>query len=193
MILKSPNPNLFNQFPVKEFESVYLREIHEGDSLGLLEYLSDERVRTFIAKEDLPNSIEDAEREVIYWASLFRNRHSVYWGIATKDTDTIIGTCGFNYWNRNHYKAEVSYDLAFNYWNQGITSDILSYILNFGFNEMGLNRVSAKVTTNNTGSIRVLEKNNFKKEGLLREYKMIGGEVHDAFIYSIVAKDFFSQ
>ena len=193
MKLKEPKPELFDHFPVQEFATVRLREIHEGDALGLLDYLSDERVRKYIAIEDLPNCIEDAEREVLYWGSLFRNKHSIYWGIAEKETDTIIGTCGFNCWNRNHYKAEVSYDLAHAYWNKGITSEILSFIISYGFHEMGLNRISAKVTTNNVGSIRVLEKNDFQHEGLLRAYKMISGEIHDAHIYSIIAKEFFSK
>lgn len=35
-----------------------------------------------------------------------------------KSEDRIIGTCGFHNWSKEHYKAEIGYELAPEYWRQ---------------------------------------------------------------------------
>lgn len=182
--MHSQSNDIFLDFPIKEFSGFRLREINAGDANGLFLYLQNEEIRRYIASEDLPDSLEEAEREVAYWSSLFRHRHSVYWAIADSETDHIIGTCGFNFWNRYHDKAELSYDLAVEYWNKGMMTNIVRFIIDYGFNVMKLNRISATATVNNMGSVKVLEKNGFEREGTLRCYKKIQGEMQDAYLYA---------
>ena len=60
----------------------------------------------------------------------------------------------------------------------------------FGFFQMNLNRIEATVIPDNVGSLKVLEKTGFQKEGVLREQKLLHGKFRDAEIYSLLKKDF---
>jgi ribosomal-protein-alanine N-acetyltransferase len=54
---------------------------------------------------------------------------------------------------------------------------------------MNLNRIEAFITPGNDASVKVLEKLNFTKEGIVRERDLIKGKLEDGIIMSIIQKD----
>jgi ribosomal-protein-alanine N-acetyltransferase len=114
----------------------------------------------------------------------------VFWAIARKDDSKLIGSCGFNYWNRDHSRGEISYDLAKQYWRKGIMSQVVKSVLGFAFTQMQMHRVEATVTPTNLGSLGVLRKAGFKKEGILREQKLLHGKFYDAVMLSLLQKEY---
>jgi ribosomal-protein-alanine N-acetyltransferase len=50
-------------------------------------------------------------------------------------------------------------------------------------------RIQACTDVRNAASQKVLEKTSFKKEGTMRKYLFIGGEVRDAYLYSILREE----
>ena len=65
-------------------------------------------------------------------------------------------------------------------------------VLGFGFASMGLNRIEATVTPGNEGSLRVLQKLGFKREGLLRQHKKIHNQYTDAIVLSLLSSEYLS-
>jgi RimJ/RimL family protein N-acetyltransferase len=63
-------------------------------------------------------------------------------------------------------------------------------VLEFGFNELLLHRIEAGVATENSASIKVLEKIRMQREGLRRKILPIRGEWKDNFHYAILDEDF---
>lgn len=177
-------------FPVLEMGDFVLRELQPLDSLDLLNYIAHPEVHKYISEEDTPTNLKESEAEVHYWASLFRLRRSVYWAIARKSDNMVIGTCGYNMWTRTHDRGELSYDLAREYWGQGIMTSLLRMIIKFGFEEMKMVRIQATVVTSNKGSIRVLQKLGFKDEGLLRAYGNLRGKFYDSRMMSILRNEY---
>jgi len=55
---------------------------------------------------------------------------------------------------------------------------------------LNYNRIEAQVDSRNEGSKKVLLKNNFTCEGILREYEYENDEYIDINIYSILHKEF---
>ncbi len=88
--------------------------------------------------------------------------------------------------------AEVSYYLSPDMWKKGIITEALKLVLSFGFEDLKLNRIQACVLPENAASLRVLEKNGFRREGLLRQYDY-GKEFHDVLMYSIIAQEFLPE
>ncbi len=72
------------------------------------------------------------------------------------------------------------------FWRQGIVTEAIKLILGLCFSEVELHRVYAHVFPDNTGSMRVLEKVGFTREGLLRQAAMKNGNFVDTYIYSIL-------
>ena len=64
--------------------------------------------------------------------------------------------------------AEIGYWIGEAYWKKGIATKAVELITKYGFEELKLIRIYAGVFEFNTGSMRVLEKNGFQKEGIFK-------------------------
>jgi len=80
----------------------------------------------------------------------------------------VIGSCGFHNWIKNHERSEIGYEIHKQYQNQGYMSEAIKKVINYGFQEMNLNRIEALIDPMNENSIRIVTKNGFKQEGILR-------------------------
>ncbi len=185
--------NIFNKFPVLEVnDEYYLRQITYEDAQDYLDYISNKQVNQYVPDECLPKDLDQAKNEIKYNLDLFLYKRSIFWSVTRKKDNKVIGSCGFNYWSRDHNRAEISYDLNYDFWNKGIMTDVVKSVLAFAFTQMKLQRVEATVNPNNMGSLKVLRKCNFKKEGVLREHKLLHGKFTDAIILSLIKREYFN-
>ncbi len=88
--------------------------------------------------------------------------------------------------NAHSCKAELGYVIARKYWGKGFATHALQAAINTAFNDLNIERIEAYVDPTNIGSQRVLEKNGFLQEGLLRKYVIQKGILKDRFIYSFL-------
>ena len=82
------------------------------------------------------------------------------------------------------HKAEIGYWLARKYWSEGIMTEAVRLVTGFAFKKLKLKRVYAHVFSRNKPSQRVLEKNKYKREGLMKKYHLKDGKLFDAIIYA---------
>ena len=176
---------IFSEFPAIESSNFKLRRLRESDVEDFYHYIIDDNVKKYLSDADIPSSLENAKSELMYWAHLYTLYKSIYWGIATLEDDKLIGTCGFNHWNRMHRRAEISYDLAFSHWGRGIMTQAIKSITEFALSKMDVQRVQATVAVDNISSIRVLEKCGYQKDGILQKYGILHGESKDFYMYSL--------
>ncbi|WP_218145526.1 GNAT family N-acetyltransferase [Psychrobacillus sp. OK032] len=107
------------------------------------------------------------------------------WGIATKDDNKIIGSCGYHNWEKDHFKAKVGFEVTPEYWQQGAMTEVLKHVLQYGFEKMRLFRIEALYDPAITASKRTLQKAGFVYEGMLRKSSFEKGRFCDAAICSI--------
>lgn len=89
----------------------------------------------------------------------------------------------------DRYSAEVWYWLGQPFWGQGILTAALRAFTEYAFAQFMLTRLQALPFSQNTGSIRVLEKVGFQREGVLRCSAFKDGAVLDQLIYSYTSHD----
>lgn len=65
--------------------------------------------------------------------------------------------------------AELGYWVGEPYWGMGIATQAVEKVVNYGFEELGMERIFAAVFEHNIGSMRVLAKNGFLKEGVFKK------------------------
>ncbi len=176
----------FGPFPIIDLGDIILREIASSDAQEYLDYMSMDQMAGFLTKENRPKNFDAALEEVNYWSSLFPSKRSIYWAIALKDSNKIIGTAGFNAISFANSRAEISYDLDPNYWGKGIMLRSIKSILQFADNALEIIRVQATVITDNQRSLNVLERCGFQREGYLRKYEVVEGELKDYYMYARV-------
>lgn len=181
--------SVFSVFPDMHIGDFIMRNMREEDAEEYYKYHIDQEVARYVTEECLPRDVMQARAEIRYNRELFTYRHSIYWGIAEKYTDRLIGSCGFNYWNKDHRRAELSYDLSREYWGRGIASRAVNAAIAFGFDRMNLNRIEATVPADNDRSLNLLRRFGFRREGLLRQQKLLNGKFTDMLIFSLLRGD----
>jgi ribosomal-protein-alanine N-acetyltransferase len=72
---------------------------------------------------------------------------------------------------------------------RGICTEAVGLVVGFAFDRLRLHRVQAAVMPRNTPSLRVLEKNGFRREGLAPSYLRINGAWEDHIILARTAGD----
>lgn len=87
-------------------------------------------------------------------------------------------------------RADIGYALAFEFWGQGIASEAVKIAIPQVFKDFPeVLRLQAYASAENIASQRVLEKVGFQKEGLLRKYSYLKGNLQDLVVYSFLSTD----
>ncbi|MEP6749035.1 MAG: GNAT family protein [Bacteroidota bacterium] len=82
--------------------------------------------------------------------------------------------------------AEVGYWLGEPFWNKGIITTAVKMITDYGLNQLNFIRIFAGVFEYNIPSMRALEKNGYKKEGIFEKSIFKSGQIWDEHRYAIV-------
>ena len=94
--------------------------------------------------------------------------------------------------NPKYNRAEVWFKLHVDFWNHGYASEALKAILNFGFDKLQLHRIEAGCAVDNVGSIKVLEKAGFTREGRGRQVLPLKSGWSDNFEYGLLRSEHIS-
>lgn len=176
-------------FPIIDLGDYILREKSENDVVNFFNYYSDPEVNRYILCE-IPQDLEGARRELYYWRNVFYRGDGVYFAIARKDTNQLIGSIGLTSLNKYHNRIEISYDLAKQYWRQGITSKAIQAVSKYAFEMMNVNRVEAFTSVDNIASEKLLIKNGYTLEGTLRQHRYHKGNYVNAYVFSLLRSEF---
>ena len=179
-------------FPVIDLGDVVLRQKQESDSQDFFDYYSDPEVNKYIMC-DIPKTHEEAKRELLYWRGVFDRSDGIYFGIATKEEDRLIGAIGLSGWNTYNSRIELSYDLNRNFWRKGIMTRAVKEVVKYGFKELGVNRIEASVASTNTPSRDLLLKCGFELEGFLKQHRYHRGSYLDVYFFGMLRKDYLQQ
>lgn len=185
----------FLEFPQLETKRLLLRELKSTDAEAMHRYLSNPEVTLYLDTQP-HRSLKQTQDLMNFLASLSEKGEGFRWGITLKSGDAagvVIGTCGYHAWAKDHFRAEIGYELARDYWGQGIMAEAVKALLTFGFEQMALNRVEAMVLEGNRASARFLEKMGFQQEVVLREYEFVQGRFRDVQLFSLLSKDYLSE
>jgi RimJ/RimL family protein N-acetyltransferase len=87
---------------------------------------------------------------------------------------------------QEHSQAELSFWLAPAVWGHGYMSEALDAVVCFAFKSLGLNRLYAYHMLRNPASGKVLKKNGFIQEGILRQRVRKWGLFEDVALWSIL-------
>ncbi|MBA3706738.1 MAG: GNAT family N-acetyltransferase [Bacteroidetes bacterium] len=178
----------FSPFPTIITERLILRKVTENDVNEIFFLRSDKQVMKYIDRPSA-QSIEDVFLYIQKIANLQNHNESITWGISLKNDPKIIGYLGF--WNikKEHFRSEIGYILHPNHHKKGIMQEALTAILDHGFKVFKFHSVEANVNPLNSSSIKLLERNNFKREAYFKEDYFFEGKFLDSAIYSLLTPE----
>jgi len=101
----------------------------------------------------------------------------------------LIGVLEIRAIEPEHAQAELSFWLVEAVWGLGYMSEALQAAVGYAFDALRLNRLYAHHMTRNPASGRVLEKNGFRREGILRQRVRKWGRFEDVALWALLRQD----
>ena len=173
-----------------ENERIRLRRLRISDVDDIVENINHKDIAKWTLNIPHPYLKQDAINFILFQRRRFRAGTFFVYGIELKSTRKVIGLIGLSQTDRKNKKSMLGYWVGKKYWNNGIATEAVRIILNFGFQELKLNRISAKTFCDAKSSQRVLEKNGFKLEGVLRKSLFKRNRYHDENVYGLLKSEF---
>ena len=179
------NKMKFSPFPNLSSERLNLRQVVLADENEILVLRSDGRVMKFLDRP-MAKSINDSRQFIHNINDGINKNEAITWAITLKNDSKLIGTIG--YWQifKEHFRAEIGFILHPDFQGKGIMQEAINKIIEYGFDVMKLHSIEANVNPENVSSIKLLERNNFIKEGYFKENYYYNGKFLDSAIYSLL-------
>ncbi len=175
-------------FPVLHSDALLLREVDSRDIDNWFARNSDPEVATTVGGDPMTDRSE-AVAAIESVRAAFRDKTRLRWSIVPTHQTAAVGSTGFNVFSQRDRSAELGYGIAKGYWGRGIMTDATRLALDYAFRTLDLNRIEASVLDDNARSILVLGKLGLQREGLAREYKLVGGRMRDFWVFSLLRRD----
>jgi [ribosomal protein S5]-alanine N-acetyltransferase len=145
--------------------NIELRTLLDSDQYAIAKLADNKKVWDNL-KDVLPTpyTLEDAQEFILVTKA---ERPKVTFGILyNNELCGIIGlVLATDIYRRS---AEIGYWLGEQYWGKGIATEAIRLITEYGFEQLDLVRIYTGVMAHNTASMRALEKNGYKKEGVFK-------------------------
>ncbi len=177
-------------FELLETPRLHLKGLTPADMKHLFEQVPKAELMTILGHR----SEEDYQKEEYKHRNGYAsyNRGFMLFLMLDIASGTIIGRCGLHNWNAEHRRAEIGYAMEVEaFKRQGLMSEAVEAIIDYGFVKLNLHRIEALVGRDNIPSLRLLEKNQFVQEGVLREHFFIGGKHVDSLMFSRLRAEYF--
>ena len=181
----------FTHFPTLTTARLQLRRMEPRDTEALYTIYADKETMRYYGEPY--QSREELDLALTLRQEDYAARRAIRWGIALKDSDILIGSCGFHHFDEGHFRAETGYILNRAYWGQGIMAEALTAIISYGFDEMGLRRIEAIIDIANERSKGVLLKLGFQYEGNLRQRYRIGDRFEDEHYFGLLRDEWLAR
>ncbi len=104
--------------------------------------------------------------------------------------DRLIGGLSLSNVRRGVTQAAIlGYWLGLPFVRKGYMSAAVAASVSYAFEDLHLHRLEAATMPNNAASIRVLERNGFRREGIARRLLKINGAWEDHVLHALIAED----
>ena len=138
-----------------ETERLIIRPFEDNDRNAFASIVSQERVVEYLPENVMSPS--QAGRIFDWLRECYRKNKpdriiKYTLAVVFKANHRVIGWCGFGPLDFNPVEIELYYGLSEDYWGRGLATEAARAILNFGFDTVGLDKIVAVVSPQNTAT-----------------------------------------
>lgn len=175
-------------FPVLETKRLSLKCSELKDAKELFELRSNKDFVKYLGRDPMKD-IAEAEEYIQKQLTGFEKQTGISWKICEKNSDILIGYCGFWEIDYQHYRTEIGYGLNPNFQGKGYMKEALTAMTGYMLLDMNIHHIKADIDVNNAASRSVLKSIGFKLEGLARENYYYNGKFLNSEYYGLISKD----
>jgi len=112
------------------------------------------------------------------------NRTHYDFAVCLASTGALIGGCGI--YREDEQEAQMGWLLNKAFWKRGYGTELAAELIRFGFEDLGLHRIYSTCDADNYGSYRVMERNNMRREGCMKQKRNAKDGWKDELHYAIL-------
>lgn len=171
---------------ILETERLILRGFEKKDAEAVFAYAKNPNVGPHAGWKPHGN-IKESKKIVV---NIFMANQ--VWAIIDKQTDTLIGSIGFEDDKRRPgvRSKELGYSLSEEFWGKGIMTEAAKKVIEYAFEALRLDVLAICTGSLNERSASVIEKCGFKYEGTERYcYLIYDGSIRDSRCYSMLRSE----
>ncbi len=161
-----------------------LRPYKKGDEESLARNINDKTIYRSTLRIPYPYTLKDAKEWIKKNLKDGRKKKPDEINFVIDINGEVAGGIGLS--EIKDHQAEVGYWVASKYRNKGIITLALRKVTKFGFEKIKLRRIYACVFSLNKASMKVLKKNGYKLEGILRKEIKKGNKLLDNHLFAKV-------
>ncbi len=172
-----------------ETDRLVLRKFKEDDYQAMFDYwASDESVATGAGWPKHENP-EDTKGLVKMWVDEYKEDNVFNWIIELKK-EHPIGSITVVRKDLGNHTCELGYNIGSKYWNNGYATEAIHTVIDYLFKTGLFDVITAQCFEHNKASIRVLEKNGFVKEGVLRNRYIVNNKKVNLVELSLLKEEY---
>ena len=173
-------------FPVIKTDELIMRKVKPAD-IVFYNTLSDPETSRY---EFWPphRTYEDTLKFLENIFLKYENMYYYDWTIERRKDKAPVGMISFHDIQPLHARADLGFWIVKKYRNMGYATKAAKAMIEYGFSSLGLERIQAMCSVENTASARVLEKAGMEREAILKQYVRLNcdkSKLSDIYMYTI--------
>ena len=160
---------------------IALRKLQTDDAQNMAELLNNKHIWD-VMRDALPYPYTEAD--ALNFIALSHKEQQML-NLAITYQHRFCGIIGIKRETDIHRKSvELGYWIGEAFWQKGIATKAVGLMTDLVFEQQAVNRIFARVFSNNPASMKVLLKNNYLLEGVFRKAVYKNGHFLDEYIYA---------
>jgi RimJ/RimL family protein N-acetyltransferase len=162
-------------------------DVNDFTQFALLE----SRIESFLYESGDPLSLEQSKAvldKFIMNGKTFPSSGSVMLSIKNEQ-DLFVGIISIKCNWEEMSEWEIGYKLLKEFWGHGYITDAVKAVATYLFDQIHIHKLVAFANSENVRSEHVLQRVGMKKEGHLREARIVDGEYKDEVVYAMLRRD----
>lgn len=173
-----------------ETQRLWLKELSPELMATLLNAYADDELMSFLGVDE--NGLKTERQNLAGGLTTYRLSFRNFL-IVEKESNRVVGRCGFHTWYIQHARAEIGYSINDETAKRkGLMSEAIAAVIDYGFRQMELNRIEAMVGTANEASLKIMNKAGFTREGLMRSHYFKNGRMEDSIVFGLLRSEYES-
>lgn len=183
---------IFKKIPTLETKRLVLRKLKVSDYADMYEYSKSDKVTKYLLWRSHPDARYTRDY-LSFVQTQYRTGNFFDWAVVEKETNKMIGTCGFARLDFENNLAEIGYVINPAYWRRGYATEAVKRVIDYGFEDLNIHRIEARYIVGNEVSRRVMEKCGMSFEGIHKSSLYVKEEYVSVGYCSIVADDYIKN
>ena len=162
-------------------KTISLRLATERDAESIYEMLQEKEFKRFYLDRLIPKNVEAAKKMIKKFLKESEKGNVFYFAVEYKGK--FAGVVDIFRTHEIDRRSAIGYGVTSEFRGKGIGTKATKIMLKFMAKDLNLHSCEAETDQKNIGSQKVLEKNGFRKVGLMKDYYFSGGKYVDRLLY----------